>query len=384
MKPAAGGAPARGVPLLMIGLVLAGWVAGRALLWESPFLAAAVPSATAAAGAPSVPVPEQGATVTDPLPAATDAPPPAPAQAGASAGRVSRLASLRLPSPRKPAGLLPRMPTGPAAPPQRPGKADAAMAIVPRRLSGMAAPTSAPAPAPVSPLSPPAAPAPRGDRWSLDVWGFWRQGSDAAPISQGRVPVYGASQIGAVLQYRLAPGSEREPRLYARAYRALVRRGENELALGASLRPLPRVPVRVLGEVRLTDGAFRNELRPAVFAVTEIAPISLPLGTRLEAYGQAGWVGGADATPFADGQAKLTREIGAVAGATDGSLRLSVGAGAWGGAQEGAQRIDIGPTVRLDFAVGEVPARLAFDWREQVGGDAGPDSGLAVTLSTQF
>lgn len=65
-------------------------------------------------------------------------------------------------------------------------------------------------------------------RWSLDAWGFWRQGSVAAPISQGRVPIYGASQIGAVLNYRLAPDNARDPRLFVRAYQALVR-----LSLGA-------------------------------------------------------------------------------------------------------------------------------------------------------
>lgn len=171
----------------------------------------------------------------------------------------------------------------------------------------------------------------RAGRWSMDAWGFWRQGSDAAPISQGRVPIYGASQVGAVLQYRIDPENARDPRLYARAYRALVRRGESELALGASARLLSRVPVRLFGEVRVTDGAFRTEARPAAYAVTELAPLDLQLGTRLEAYAQAGWVGGRDATLFADGQASLTREVDPVAEATGDAMHLSLGAGAWGG-----------------------------------------------------
>ena len=367
MTPTAGGAPARGVPLLMIGLVLVGWVAGRAVLWESPFPAAEGTSAATASVAAPVP---SSPVATAPMPADTE--PVGSAFARNSAYPISdaRLENSRLPSSR--------IQEGSAALPLQAEDAAVPGSIALRRASGAATAT------PVSPLSVPAAPAPRHDRWSVDAWGFWRQGSDAAPISQGRVPVYGASQIGAVLQYRLAPGSRRAPRVYARAYRALVRRGENELALGASFRPLQGLPVRVLGEVRLTDGAFRNEVRPSVFAVTEIAPITLPLDTRLEAYGQAGWVGGTDTTPFADGQVNLTREVSAVAGATDGKLRLSAGAGAWGGAQEGAQRLDIGPTMRLDFTPGEVPARLALDWRAQVAGDAGPDSGLAATLSTRF
>jgi hypothetical protein len=161
-------------------------------------------------------------------------------------------------------------------------------------------------------------------------------------------------------------------------------RGESELALGASLRPLPRVPVRVFGEVRYTEGAFRSEARPAAYAVTEVAPLPLPLGTQLEAYAQGGWVGGTDDTLFADGQASLTREVGPVIERTVNALRLSLGAGAWGGAQEGAHRIDLGPTMRIDVTLGKVPARLALDWRERVEGDAGPGSGAAVTLSTRF
>ena len=230
----------------------------------------------------------------------------------------------------------------------------------------------------------PAAPRSAGGRWSLDAWAFWRQGSGSAPISQGRVPIYGASQVGAVLQYRLAPDAGRDPRLYARAYRALVQRGEQELALGASVRPVGRLPVRVAAEVRYTDAAFTNEVRPSAYAATEFAPVVLPFAMQLDAYGQAGWVGGASATAFADGQASVTRGVRAVAAASDDALRLSVGAGAWGGAQMDAQRFDIGPTMRLDLTVGDVPARLSLDWRERVAGQAGPDSGLAATLSTRF
>jgi hypothetical protein len=125
-------------------------------------------------------------------------------------------------------------------------------------------------------------------------------------------------------------------------------------------------------------------VRPAGYAVTELAPLPLPFGAQLEAYGQAGWVGGAGATPFAEGQASVTRELRAIAGMTDNRLRLSLGAAAWGGAQEDAQRIDIGPTMRLDLNVGTVPARVSIDWRERVGGDASPGSGVAATLSTSF
>lgn len=244
-------------------------------------------------------------------------------------------------------------------------------------------------PAPARPLAPAlpgqlAARAAAPGRWSLDGWSFWRQGSDAAPISQGRVPVYGASQAGALLQYRLAPSSRHDPRLYTRAYRALVTLGESELALGGSVRPLPRLPLRVAGEVRYTDAAFFSAFRPAAYAVTELPPISLPFGTALEAYGQAGWVGGPGETPFADAQASLARPVPIVSRLTDERLRLSIGAGAWGGAQRDAQRLDLGPSVRIDTRIGKVPARISVDWRQRVAGDAAPGSGVAATLSTGF
>jgi hypothetical protein len=241
---------------------------------------------------------------------------------------------------------------------------------------------------PPAPFLPPTAgartPPGSGGRWSVDGWALWRQGSEASPVSQGRVPIYGASQAGAVLHYRLAPQDPRDPRLFARAYRALVELGESELALGASARPLARLPLRMAGELRYTDTPDSQALRPAAYLVTEMAPLPLAFGFRLEAYGQAGWVGGDDATGFADGQASLTGEVDEVARLSDNALRLSLGAGAWGGAQEDAQRIDIGPTLRLDLTLGTVPARVSVDWRERVGGDAGPQSGLAATLSTRF
>ncbi|MCL9983771.1 MAG: hypothetical protein NBV60_11515, partial [Erythrobacter sp.] len=358
------GIKARGTPLAMMGLVLTVWIGGRAAVWESPFPAPAslIPAAIS--------------------PLAKAAPPPRQSVPGQIASRA--------PGSAAPVRIA-------ATSGGRGARSDGTFALL---GSGFAvgmdpqyaaahqylwhAALRAPLSAPVRPAAfggadaddePPfLAPAPaqaKVGRWSLDGWGFWRQGSDAAPISQGRVPIYGASQIGAVLNYRLAPANARDPRLFVRAYKALVRRGETEVALGASARPLPRVPVRVFGELRYTQGAFRSEARPAAYAVTELAPLALPLGTQLEVYAQGGWVGGSDATLFADGQASLTREVGQVAEATDNAMRLSLGAGAWGGAQEGAHRVDLGPTMRLDVRLGAVPARVSLDWRERVEGDAG-------------
>lgn len=365
----------------MLAVVMTLWSGLRVMWWE--------PLPVAAAGGPGEGQVAQGAGAGGPpmMPVAMLVPPFRPLEmlAVGSAVLTGRLA--------------------PALGRHAPGAAGGPRGV-PDLLSGRPAagrepPAPAPAPAAAAPLavpSPPpflAAPAPAepgaaagrgagGGRWSLDAWAFWREGSAAAPVSQGRVPVYGASQAGAVLQYRLAPGSRHDPRLYARAYRALVPRGESEAALGASLRPLERVPLRLAGEVRYTDAAFFDDVRPAAYAVTELPPLALPLGTALEVYGQAGWVGGAGATPFADAQASLTRALPLVDRLTGDRMRLSMGAGAWGGAQDDAQRVDIGPTLRLDTRIGQVPARVSVDWRMRVAGHAAPGSGVAATVSTGF
>lgn len=364
----------RGGPLVMLLVLLTSWGTARAMLWENPlaplgqvrdqpltgFVPAHLALAPGQVGLPSLPLPValQGIVALD---------------SRSGARRAGARLDPRLAATQRPVwyAALRELPV------RGDGAAEAAAAP-----SGSLEPRLVSAPFLPEPTLPPGSTA--SGRWSANAWAFWRQGSDAAPISQGRVPVYGASQAGAVLQYRLAPDSTRDPRLYARAYRALVRRGEQELALGASARPIGRMPLRVAGEVRYTDGAFSNALRPAAYAVTELAPFSLPLGARLEAYGQAGYVGGPGATAFADGQASVTRELRQLAGLTDNAVRVSLGAAAWGGAQKDAERIDIGPTMRFDLTIGAVPARLSVDWRERVGGDAGPDSGVAATLSTQF
>ncbi|MEM9257877.1 MAG: hypothetical protein AAGA91_20770 [Pseudomonadota bacterium] len=233
---------------------------------------------------------------------------------------------------------------------------------------------------------------PAVDRWSLDVYGFYRQGSSALSVTQGRLPIYGASQVGANLQWRARPSSSHDPRLFARAYHALVSGGETEVAAGVSARPIGALPIRAFGEVRLTrnpantdDGiAAKTDVRPAAYAATEIPPIKLPLGATLEAYAAGGYVGGNASTYFVDGQAAVTRQLLRLGRPGSSSAALSVGGGVWGGAQEDANRLDVGPTVRVDMNIGEVPARLSVDYREQVAGDAEPDSGVAATLSTRF
>lgn len=120
-------------------------------------------------------------------------------------------------------------------------------------------------------------------------------------------------------------------------------------------------------------------MRPAVLAVTELAPLDLPFALRTEGYAQAGWVGGRHPTGFVDGQLRIDREVIAT-----GPARLRLGAGAWGGAQEAAGRLDVGPSLSVDLRGSAIPARFSLDYRHRIAGNAHPERGIAVTLSTGF
>lgn len=362
----------------MLLMLVIGWVGLRAVWWDDPLEAPA-----AAFESPPLTYGYAPQSVVDPylLAAAPPAFPAAyygPGMPGAPLPlQIVRILHAAQPGPYRYAREVDLgLPPFPSLPP---GPVRAQPVLAAAQVAGNAPFLPAPRTS-----QPPTKPAAAAGRWSLDFWSFSRQGSEAAPVSQGRVPIYGASQAGAVLQYRLARSSRRDPRLYLRAYQATVTGGESELALGASLRPLPRVPIRLAGEARYTQSMFGSEVRPAAYAVTELNPISLPLGTRLEAYGQAGWVGGAASTPFADGQAVVTRDLPVIGRLSRDALRMSFGAGVWGGAQTDTQRLDIGPTLRFDVRIGKRPARVSVDYRQRVAGDAAPASGVAATVSAGF
>ena len=183
-----------------------------------------------------------------------------------------------------------------------------------------------------------------------------------------------------MVRYRLAPASPHRPAGYLRATAALGGAREKEAAAGLSLRPLPDVPVTAAVELRATDRAGGGEIRPAAFVVTEIPPVKFGNGLKADAYAQAGYVGGDDATAFVDGQLKVDARL-----AGDDKFELRAGAGTWGGAQKGASRLDVGPTANVRVQVGEsASAQVGVDWRFRVAGDAAPASGPAVTISAGF
>jgi len=416
----------RGQPLVLLGVLLAGWVGLRVVLWQTPFVgsdgvALASPGMSEAprraADLPrQVPGSLQPADVSPSFgpsqPAPTEVPDewlrrPLPEAMPARSGweQLPLLAPVAPPQPAGPGALRSssEAPTGARARRSNVGPAIghnllmmaglqgelpdvivAALlagprppAALARRSSGSALIEAAPAPAGIVPNRR----ATSGSRWSADAWVLLRDDSNA-PLLLGQ-GAYGRSQAGAVLRYRLAPGSGYAPQAHLRGSAALSDPGtslqDKEVAVGLSARPIPSVPVRVTAEARVSDTSQGARVRPAVFAVTELNPVALPLGARGEVYLQAGYVGGDFETAFVDGQARVERPVGQI-----GTAEFFAGAAAWGGAQKGASRLDVGPSAGASISLGRFRGRLTADYRLRVAGDSRPASGPALTLYAGF
>jgi hypothetical protein len=365
----------RGQPLVALTMLLGGWVALRAMAWEG--------GTSPAEAQPCVPVPLAGEFSYD--------------QPGALIGGVGMVPDTTELARRVPTAMFAGFPQGAgllhspaphllaAFARQRRQRERAGPDISWRLTAGRplvrsAISTATPdaASAPFYPVG--SEPAHRDKRWSGDAWFLARRGGSAF-LGTGLAPAtYGASQAGGVLRYRLAPRSSHRPAAYLRTTAALNGSDEQEAALGLSARPLAGVPIVAAAELRATRQQSGMRLRPAAMLITELAPIELPLGTRAEAYGQAGYVGGRFATAFADGQLRVDRGVVRL-----GKGELRAGAGVWGGAQKGAHRLDIGPTAAMALGIGKGGSgRLTVDWRFRVKGNAAPDSGPAMTLSAGF
>jgi hypothetical protein len=370
----------RGQPIAALGMVMLAWIGVRSLGWEG------LPEPLRQAVERSVPMaglPKPGAAMPREQASLSRSPIQRERDDSALSGLV----------PAPPATIpvsLPELPLPPALPASPAERAYSTVAAGHQIawLAGLAQLPLAPivraastAPIGVLPgeprLSLPGKPGVR--RWSADGWLLLRAGGNGTTSAGLAVPAYGASQAGAVVRYRLAPDSPHRPALFLRATRALAAPHDDQLAGGLSARPLAKVPLALLAEVRASRFAAGTRVRGAIGVVTEFDRIALPAGLSGEVYGQAGYVHGINATAFVDGQAKLDRRVTRIGG---GDLRL--GLGAWGGAQRGAARLDVGPAATLDFGLGAGSARIAADWRLRVAGDAAPRSGPALTLSAGF
>lgn len=364
-SPAASGR--RGQPFVMLAMLGAGWIGARAMFWDFPVIPPTVhaPPSTVRVTPLAAAAPDRSMRERKVAGAATFAPRSSTPGYGAAGEQPARLNDRA-------------QPVAPGA-----GPATDATAPLPGTLEMKGAGKGrglASAGAAFLPL-----PANRGERgaakrWSIDGWYAWRGGSGLTRRAVGGplAAAYGGTQGGVLARIALGEGGRR-PQAFMRLTHAPDRPAQADLALGLGLRPLARLPVRLLAEARATRAGGRTTFAPAATVVTEFPVLELPYGVRAEGYGQAGWVGGDLATGFVDGQVRADRKVLDIGG---GALRL--GGGAWGGAQKFAARLDVGPGLTLDLRDGKVPVRVSVDYRFQVAGNARPDDGIAVTLSTGF
>lgn len=212
--------------------------------------------------------------------------------------------------------------------------------------------------------------------WALASWVYLREGSGSAPESIGAASQLGGSQAGVRLGYGF--GDAGRIRAYARATAAIQRLRQREIAFGLAFAPLAHLPIDVAIEQRVAAGK-EGRTALAMMASGGVSEVALPAGFRLDAYAQAGVVGAGTRDGFADGAIVVDRRLG-----PDDTSPLRLGALAAGAVQPGAARVDVGPRLTLRLPdVGE-GSRIALDWRQRVAGDARPESGLALTLASDF
>lgn len=209
-------------------------------------------------------------------------------------------------------------------------------------------------------------------RWSLYAYSFWRWPMADPALAPGGQ--YGGSQSGLIVHYRLWQAVRLDARLRLAA--TPQRLGERELAFGLHWQPIAKMPISLIAERRMRTRA------PDAFSLgAAVAPpeLALPLGFRLESYGQAGWVSGAAGSHYYDGSAQVKRRL-----VDKDGLQISLGGGAWAGGQKGVSRLDAGPRLDLTATPAGIPMRLSADWRFRLTGNALPANGPALTLSASF
>lgn len=221
-------------------------------------------------------------------------------------------------------------------------------------------------------------------RLSGYFWVFARQDAGTArsgpsvQMLQSPHGQYGGSQAGAILTYRVTGERQHSLSAFMRASTALSASGEEELAIGMRAQPFTKLPLSVFAEQRVGAAKWNNRGR-SIYVAGGTGPSVLTADIRLETYGQAGFVFSDEGSYFFDGSATLQRDIWA-----RDDFKITAGAGIWAGGQEGVRRLDIGPRANVHVPVGETELRFSLDWRQRVGGNAIPDSGAALTVTTGF
>lgn len=204
-------------------------------------------------------------------------------------------------------------------------------------------------------------------------YSFWRHGSAGAPHAP--YAQYGSSQFGIVTAWDPFGSAGQGPALLLRAS-GTPGGAEREIALGARWQPRRNWPVSLSLERR-----FRADASDSLAAYVAGGANRVPLTGRLalDAYGQAGYALGGQASLFIDAQARLQHPL-----AAPFDMPLRIGSGVWIGGQKGAFRADIGPTLTTEIDSPITRFTLHLDWRKRITGNAAPGDGVALTVSTGF
>lgn len=210
----------------------------------------------------------------------------------------------------------------------------------------------------------------RLDRWQLTAWAMLRarESQVSAPNGLATGSTLGASQAGARIAYNVTS----QIAASLRTTNTVGRRG-GEVALGARIQPVGRLPLWITAERRMALGKYgggRNAF--ALFLEGGLWNRPMPMDFRLDAYLQGGVVGLRRRDAFIDGAVTFTRPV---------YRNFSAGFGLWGGAQPGVYRVDAGP--RVTMAVRD-NLRVHLDYRQRLAGNAEPGSGPSITLAGDF
>lgn len=325
-------------PLRALVIVFFLWSGGRATYELAPLIGAARQSSSVSARpVPPDYLPEPSVRDLPTTPVRIRLPGPK------AAFRPQRIAAVLKPSP------VPRVVAYPLSMRSAPG------AVTPMS-DGEVAPA---VPAKVDPQSRSAA----LPRWSMSSWLLVRDGSGSLTPTG----TLGGTQVGVRAYFSLTPALAATARISTP-----LRATGTEASIGAALR---QGPVTLLLERRIAlERGGRNDFSAMLAA--GIDRVRLPQRFHLDAYGQAGIVGG---DGFADGAVRIERRI-----ALHDKTEIALGAGLWGGAQPGVARLDVGPQIVIRTPLAGGNLRASGEWRQRIAGNAQPASGPALTLGMDF
>ena len=220
--------------------------------------------------------------------------------------------------------------------------------------------------------------------WALSSWFYWRDGSDRSSVSSSTNSnpkprsMLGGSQFGARLSHGVAANGLL--RAFVRFSEAPDAAESSEVALGLAFRLFEGLPLDLNVERRQNIGGKPGKKEGyALYGTGGVSDVTLPFRFRLDAYGQAGVVINEVRTGFVETAFTIDRVI-----AENRNMSLNLGFMTAASVQRGAHRVDIGPRVVIRTNKIGKAAYLAIDWRQRVGGQAYPDSGITATLAADF